>query len=40
MSKNRVIFHLHDEQKGNIAFSNLINLINDIGEEKADIELL
>ncbi|MFW6197084.1 MAG: DsrE family protein [Thermoplasmatota archaeon] len=40
MSKYRVLFHLHEGEKGNIAFSNIINLINDLGEENLDIELL
>ncbi len=40
MSKYRVIFHLHEEEKGNIAFSNIINLINDLGEDELEIELL
>ncbi len=40
MSKYRVIFHLHEEEKGTIAFSNVINLIKDLGEENQDIELV
>ncbi|MBS3781327.1 MAG: DsrE family protein [Candidatus Thermoplasmatota archaeon] len=40
MTKYKVIFHLHDEKRGTTAFSNMVNLIKDLGEENLDIELL
>lgn len=40
MSKYRVIFHLHEEERGTTAFSNVINLVKDLGEENLDVELL
>ncbi len=40
MSKYRAIFHLHREEKGEIAISNMVNLIKDLGEENVSVELL
>lgn len=40
MSKYKIIFHLHDEEKIITAISNIINLIKDLGIENLDIELL
>jgi len=40
LTKYKVIFHLHDEERGTTAISNIINLIKDLGEEDLDIELL
>ncbi len=40
MSKYKVIFHLHEDERSTTAISNIINLIKDQGEENLDIELL
>ena len=40
MSKYKVIFHLHEEERRTTAISNIINLIKDLDEENLDIELL
>ncbi len=37
---NRVVFHLHEEDDALIAVSNINNLINDLGEENVQAELL
>ena len=37
---DKVVFHIHDEEKALTAISNINNLINDPGEENVQIELL
>lgn len=40
MSKYKVIFHLHDEERITTAISNVINLTKDLGKARVDIEML
>ena len=36
----KVIFHLNEEEKASTVFSNINNLLADLGEDNVDIELL